>query len=117
IQAGATGNIQAGDINITGNTLQVKNNPFSGGQASRDFQVVIKADIDTTAATLTGKVTASMNAALQEQHSPAEQSATLPCHPTIYADHHAGDEASQVQVTVSETCTIIAYDTQQLTAK
>src|SRR5579864_3072562 len=58
-----------------------------------------------------------MNAALQQQLTPTEQSESLSCHPTISADHHPGDEASQVQVTVSETCTIVAYNSQELTAR
>ena len=38
----------------------------------------------------------------------------LPCNPLIATDHQPGDEATQVQVTVSETCTAAAYNSQEL---
>jgi hypothetical protein len=115
---GAAGNIQAGAIRITiNNGLLVKNNQFQNGQDARDFQVVTTADIATTAATLTQKVTASMSAALQGQLLPTEQEERLPCHPTTTSDHQPGNQASQVQITVSETCTIIAYNAQELSAR
>ncbi len=39
------------------------------------------------------------------------------CTTTITADHQAGQEATTVKVTASETCSGIAYNTQQLTSK
>jgi len=119
VYTGAIGNIPALSINTAFSaSLYVKNlAPFTGGLDERDFSVVTKTDINTTAATLTGKVTASMNAAFQQQLFPTEQSEKLACHPTVTADHAIGNEAVQVMVTVSETCTIVAYDTGQLTAR
>src|SRR5712692_1357847 len=115
LQVGAAGNIQAGDISIKENTLIINNSQFSGGQDSRDFSVVTKADTDTAAATLQAKVTASMTAALQSQLTPAEQMQMKPCSPTVTADHRVGEEATQLTVTVSEMCTAIAYNTKELT--
>ena len=38
----------------------------------------------------------------------------VPCTSTVTPDHKAGEEASHVQVTVSETCTGEVYDTRAL---
>jgi hypothetical protein len=38
--------------------------------------------------------------------------APLPCQETAASDRRPGDEAAQVQVTVSETCTGVVYNTQ-----
>ena len=39
------------------------------------------------------------------------------CSPTITADHQIGQEATAVKVTVSETCSGITYNDQELTSK
>lgn len=115
IQAGSTGNIQPGDINITiNNGLLVKNNQFQGGQDERNFQTVAKNDIDITAATLKPTLIQSMSGAFQGQLKQSEQLYILPCNPTVTSDHRVGDEAIQVKVTVSETCSAVAYDIQAL---
>ena len=116
VQVGAAGNIQAEDVNATlASGLYVKNlAAFTGGQDARDYRIVTKTDRDTTAASLQAKVTASMTAALQGQLLPGQALHTLPCPPTTTADHAPGEEATSVTVTVSETCTAVAYDTQQL---
>jgi len=116
VQPGSNGNIPALDINGTFSTaLYVKNlTPFSNGQDERDYKVVTQADRDTAAATLKAKVTSSMTAALQGQLIQGEQLQTMPCTPTVTTDHGVGDEATTVQVTVSESCTAIAYNTKEL---
>ncbi len=116
VQAGTAGNIQAGDVNTTLATgLYVKNLvAFTGGQDERDYLLVTKADRDTTAATLHTKVTASMTAALQGQLLPGQELHAMPCSPTTTANHAPGEEATSVTVSVSETCTAVAYDMQQL---
>jgi hypothetical protein len=117
IRAGAVGNIRAGDIAVTGSALQVSNSPFQGGQDARDFTLVTKADIDRPAAMLKAQVTQSMQAALGQQLVPGEQLQKAPCAPAIAADPAIGQEANNVRVTVSETCSGFAYNSQQLTAR
>ena len=117
ILVGANGNIQAGDIHITTNTLQVRNSQFHDGQDARDFTTVTHADIDQPAATLKAQVTQNMQAALQGQVKTGEQLLTLPCSFTTTANHGVGDEALSVTVTVSQTCSAIVYDTAQLTTQ
>jgi hypothetical protein len=116
VQTGAAGNIQAEDVNTTLATgLYVKNlAAFTGGQDARDYLLVTRADRDTAAATLQAKVTASMTAALQGQASLTQQVQALPCSPATTANHAPGEEATSVTVTVSETCTAVTYDRQQL---
>jgi hypothetical protein len=43
-----------------------------------------------------------------------EQLQALPCTPGVTSDHQIGAEATQVKVTVSETCSAAVYDTQAL---
>ncbi len=119
VQAGAAGNIQAEDINTTLSTgLYVKNlAAFTGGQDERDYLLVTKADKGIAAATLQAKVTASMTAALHGQLLPGQELHTMPCTPATTADHAPGEEATHLTVNVSETCTAVAYDMQQLHAR
>ena len=117
IHAGASGNIRAGDIAVTGSALQVSNSQFQGGQDARDFTTVTQTDVDRPAAVLKAQVTQSMQAALGQQLAPDEQLQKAPCAPAVAADPAIGQEASHVQVTVSETCSGFAYNSQQLTAR
>jgi hypothetical protein len=116
IQTGSGENIAAEDINMTlSNGLYVKNlAAFSGGQDARDFLLVTKADRDRATTSLQAKVTASMGAALQGQLLAGQVLHPLPCAPAIAANHGIGEEAASLTVTVSETCTAVAYDMQQL---
>ena len=110
ILAGAGGNIQAGDIATTTNTLQVRNDQFQNGRDARDFPIVTKADIDQPAGVLKAQVTQSMQAALQGQLRSGELLLPLPCQPVTSANYNAGDEAQSVALEVSETCNGVAYD-------
>ena len=49
--------------------------------------------------------------------SPNEQLSILPCTPTVASDHHPGQEATQVKVTASETCSAVAFDKDALQTK
>ena len=115
-EVGARGNIPALDVNgLFSSTLYVRNlTAFSGGRDARDFLVVASADQDHAVASLQAKVAASMSAALQQQLIPAEVLHRLPCSPTLNVDHPVGAEAPALTVTVSETCTAVAYDGQEV---
>jgi hypothetical protein len=62
-------------------------------------------------------VARSITGAFQGQLRPQEQLFLLPCSPTITTDHQIGEEAAHVTVTVAETCSAVAYNTQELTQK
>jgi len=119
INPGSGGNIAAGDINTTvAIAVFVKNtSAFYGGQDERNYQTVAKSDIGNAAAPLKADLAASLQGALQGQLKQDEQLQPLPCSPTITADHQIGQEAATVKVTVSETCSGITYNDQELTSK
>ena len=115
---GIQGNIQAHAINeacCAISVLAVNLTPFSGGQDERNFQIVTKRDIDTTAMQLKTSLAHSISGALQGQLKPNEQLFQLPCTPTVTADHQIGAEATHVLVTVSQTCSAVAYNSKELT--
>lgn len=116
LNTGSQGNIQALDIaSAVSNDVSVKNlTVFSHGQDERNFQTVAKSDIDNTAKALKITLAQSLTGALQGQGKPGEQLVTLPCTPTVTTDHAAGDEATVVKITVSEMCSAVAYNEDQL---
>jgi len=117
VTPGSNGNIPAGDINQPCCETAIKavnTTSFSGGQDERDFRTVTKIDIATIAATLKTSLVQSMQGALTGQLKSNESFVALPCTPTTTADHQTGQEATQVKVTVSETCSAVAYNSLQV---
>jgi hypothetical protein len=118
VTAGINGNIQPGDITITiNNGLLVRNNQFSGGQDERNFSTVSQQDINKISTPLKISLAKSIQGALQGQLQPNEQLQLLPCSPTVTSDHQPEAEAQEVKVTVSETCSSVAYNSQELQTK
>ena len=117
INPGMRGNIPAYDMNqaCCTTSVLVKNvQPFSGGQNERDFSTVSTHDIHKISTPLNAAVTHSMQGALQGQLKPGEALQLLPCSPIVTSDHNFGQEATQVKVTVSQTCSAVAYNSQDL---
>jgi len=117
--AGSQGNIPAYDINTAcclTSVLAKNTEAFTGGQNARDYLVVTKADIDQAAATIQTSLEKSERAALQAQVNPGEGLVTPPCSKLVNSDHQPGDEAREVTVSVSETCSSVAYDAQKVYA-
>ena len=56
----------------------------------------------------------TMQGALQGELKNGEALQTNPCTSTTTADHQTGQEATQVKVTQSETCSAVAYNAQLL---
>ena len=120
VHTGSNGNIAAYDINQGCCATAIKavnTTSFSGGQDERDFQTVTKSDIDLTASQLKDTLNQGTQGALQGEVKQGEQLQTFPCNIAVTADHQIGQEATQVKVTVSETCSGIAYNDQELTSK
>src|SRR5712692_5976266 len=119
VHVGQQGNIQTLDINgMASSSLFVKNRTaFRGGQNARDFTVVSKADIQGVVTTLTPRLVESERAALTSQLTTSETLLTPSCNSKISPDHAPGDEAANVTVTLSETCTALAYNAQELQTK
>ena len=108
------------DINETccATSVVAKNlNSFSGGQDERNFQTVAPSDITNTAAPLKTTLDQSMQNTLTGQLKSGEAIASPICTTTQTSDYQAGQEATQVKVTVSETCSAVAYNQDTLQAK
>ncbi len=115
VVGGSVGNIKAGDIYGPCCRLNISavNSAFTGGQQARDYQTVTPQDVNTTATELKTSLDQSVQAALQTQvHSDETLIPPLPCQQEVHPDHQPGDEAAQVNITVTETCTGMAYNTQ-----
>jgi hypothetical protein len=118
VTPGTSGNIQAGDITITiSNGLLVRNTQFHNGQDERTYPTVTQKDIHSISTVLKTTLANSITGALQAQLTSNEQLQLLPCTPTVTSDHQPGEEATQVKVTVSQTCSAIAYNSQELQTK
>jgi hypothetical protein len=115
LQVGPGGNIRAEDIYGACCRVNVlaANTTFTGGQQARDYQTVTPQDITTVVTSLKTSLIQSVQAALQTQvHSDETLVTPLPCQQSVKPDHQPGEEATQVQITVSEMCTGTTYSTQ-----
>jgi len=120
LHTGSRGNIAAYDINQACCATAMKavnTTPFRGGQDARDFRAVAANDLTEAATALKTTLAESMQAALQSQLQSGEALLTPACPPTVTADHHVGEEAVQLKVTVAETCSAVAYNSQELQGK
>ncbi len=114
VLAGRHGNIAAFDINNALSTdLKVRNEaPFNKGRDARTYQAVASADLTTLTSTGNDKVTQAFLTAFPLQ--PGEEAIPTQCHSTTTANHQRGDEAQSVTLTISKTCSAIAYNRQQI---
>jgi VCBS repeat-containing protein len=120
INAGSKGNIPAYDINqacCAASVLAKNIYPFTGGQDARTYAIVTHNDIHSISTVLKTSLAASMQGALRGQLSPQEQLQLLPCNPTVTSNHQAGEEAMTVKVTVSQTCSAVTYNREELQTK
>jgi hypothetical protein len=115
LQVGPEGNIKAGDIygSCCRENVFAANTAFTGGQQARDYQTVTPQDINTVVSSLKTSLNQGVQAALQTQvHRDETLLTPFLCQQNVKPDHQPGEEAAQVNVTVSETCTGITYTTQ-----
>jgi hypothetical protein len=112
---GPGGNIRASDIYGSCCRLNVSavSSAFHGGHVAQTYQTVSQQDMNGVVSNLKKSLHKSMQSALQAQIRDGETLINpFPCKTQITADHQVGDEAQQLQVTMSETCTGEAYSTQ-----
>lgn len=120
VNPGARGNIPAYDINLaccTASVFAKNTEAFTGGQNERDFPTVRQEDIYKVSTPLKKSLAQSITGAFQGQLKPGELVFIIPCTPVVSSDHRPGDEAATVKVTVSQTCSAIAYNSQTLEEK
>ncbi len=112
VNAGGSGNIPAYDINESccATSVLAKNTAsFTGGAAAREYLVVTREDIQNAASPLKTTLLKSEQAALGAQIIAGEALTPPLCSENVTSDHRPGDEATNVTVTVSETCEGFAY--------
>ena len=115
---GPQGNIRAGDLYGACCRLNVfvTNGAFHGGQDARTYQSVTQQDINSVVSSLKTSLEQSVQAALQTQVPSVETLLTpLSCTSKVAPDHQPREEATQVHVTINETCTGTTYNTQVAT--
>ncbi len=115
---GPQGNIRAGDLYGACCRLNVfvANGAFHGGQDARTYQSVTQQDINAVTTSVKNGLEQSVQAALQTQVQATETLITpISCTSNVTPDHQPEEEATQVHVTINETCTGTTYNTQALT--
>ncbi len=115
VNAGASGNIPAFDFNnlpCCANGVFVQSvGAFRGGQDQHIYTYVEQSDIDEAASALESSLMPGVQAALQKQIQANEQLvSSSQCIPESSSDHAAGEQASNVTVTVMVGCTGEVYD-------
>ena len=117
LETGPAGNIQAGDIYGACCRANVfaANSAFTGGQEARDFQAVSQQDMNNAVSSLKSGLDQSIQAALKTQVA-SDQTLITPvsCQQSITPDHQVGEEAAQLHVSLTETCTGATYNTDSL---
>ncbi len=95
-----------------GSTWSVQSaGPFTGGGDAQTVSVVQQNDIDGAANSLISANQPNPQQVLQSQMQSNERLIGTPqCTPSVSSDHEAGDQATQVTVTVIFTCTEEVYD-------
>lgn len=111
---GTSGNIPAGDLDVTiTNGVLVKNlAPFSGGRNARDYPAVAPRDLDRLSTTLHQQLLEAIPHAFHLR--PGEAVSLTACRFQQSATHQAGEEARTVTLHAAETCRGLAYDQRAL---
>lgn len=120
IFTGPGGNIEPGDINTysLGTSILSQNTyAFRGGMNERDFRFVISSDISNVLLSLKAEVSQRVQTKLFSEVSVGQSLISPSCSSSIHSDHKPGDEATQVNVTISQTCMAMTYDTASLDTK
>jgi hypothetical protein len=90
----------------------VKNSTFAGGQNQRDYRAVAQRDQDQLSVPLSNMLAQKLPQAFPLVSG--EQVFPMHCAFRIAPNHQVGAEASALTVTATETCTGIAYNSEQL---
>ncbi|MEO8970270.1 MAG: VCBS domain-containing protein [Ktedonobacteraceae bacterium] len=118
INTGISSNILANDLNNVqccgGNISVMNTSVFTGGQNQQMYSYIEQSDIDGAVSQLTGTLTQRAQVGVMGQILPGEQLiGSIGCVPGVVSNHVAGDKATNVTVTVTETCSGEVYDQQQ----
>lgn len=124
---GSNGNVPAYDIqgryeivdsltnSVLGSAYLENPQSFSGGMDPHDYTYVQQNDIDSLANPMKQQLLNNADAQLKQKMDKQDVAlGDKNCTTSAVADHAEGDEASQVKVTVTVTCTLTVYNRQEL---
>ena len=112
---GAAGNSAADDVSLAlSSSLTVKNlSAFTGGRDARTYRAVAPKDLRTLTTTVNGTLAQAFPNAFPLQ--PGEAAIPTHCATKATPTHQAGEEAQSVTLTMSKTCSAVAYRQRDLT--
>ncbi len=117
---GPAGNIGAHGMKQTYQLNIIVDNPaaFKGGQSSQRFTTVQQSDVANAASSLTVRLKQGALDALRLQLLTNEQLVSSPvCKSKVTSDHQVNDIATSLNVTVTETCSVEFYDSQEILSR
>ncbi|HEV2457378.1 MAG TPA: hypothetical protein VGS80_03365 [Ktedonobacterales bacterium] len=120
VQEGPRGNIGAGDLHgacCREDVFVANSAAFVGGQNARTYPMVTPHDQDSAVATLTTALDQGIQAAFSAQLTTSE-ALVMPvaCTKHVTSSSRVGGEAQALTVSLTDTCTGVAYDQQALEA-
>ncbi|HLJ36027.1 MAG TPA: hypothetical protein VKU38_20380, partial [Ktedonobacteraceae bacterium] len=120
LKAGRAGNILKNDVNIwklngkKSNFVVQNTAPFSSGRDTLYYPIVENSDLTSAATPLTRSLLREAQTAVIAQVQPNQQvAASTRCTQQATYNHHVGDHAATLSVTIVATCTLAAYDQQR----
>lgn len=87
---------------------------FSGGQDERDYSYIQRSDIQNAVNILVQRLTPQAITALNNKARKGEQIVTPLCNPRTTSNKNEGAQAASVIVSVTQTCSSVAYLTDSL---
>jgi hypothetical protein len=120
VKRGPTGDIGAHDMKQTYHTTIMVDNPaaFVGGQYDQSYTTVQQSDIDHGASSLAVRLRQETLNSLSMHLLTNEQFVSSPlCKSRVTSDHRINDAATNLNVTVTETCTAEVFNTQEIISR
>lgn len=114
---GPTGNIGAHTIKQIYHTTIIVDNPaaFVGGRFAQSYTTVQQSDIDHAASSLEARLKQETLNVLRMQLQTNEQFVSSPtCKSKVATDHRVNDATTNLTVTVTITCKVAFYNSQEL---
>src|SRR5947207_2278145 len=109
---GSQGNIQAGDFSgpCCRDYVFARTSQFSGGQDERNFTVVSQGDVDSLIKSLSPQIVHQIQSDLSQNIGQLETLTPLQCNQNIFTSTGIGEEAQEVTVTLTKTCSADSYN-------
>jgi len=120
VKIGPIGDIGVHDIKQTYQPTIIVDNPaaFVGGQYSQTYTTVQPSDIAGAASkVIVGLKQDTVNALQLKLHANEQYVSSPVCKSNVSSDHQVNDAATSLKVTVTATCTVELYDSQELVSR